>query len=205
LKGVNLSLGKGDVAIVSGRSGSGKTSICKIAALLDTDFKGDLRICDARPNSSNGGQKLRLAKIGYIPQFNGLVDTLTIRENIGLPLELLKVPFISDKVENIASRLGISNLLNRFPAQVSGGEAQRTAVARAVVKSPSLIVADEPLSCLDKESALSVCEVFNEFIREDGERSILITSTAADTEFMEPLKVSMTYSMKEGRLTRAET
>jgi|GEM_PF-712559 len=177
LRGLSFSLGSGEFVVIRGRSGSGKTTLCRISALLERPSSGYVVFMGEDPFSKQDVWKLRLGSIGYIPQFHELVSSLTIGENIELPLRLLGMPKETRRrvVGEISRRLGIEKILDRFPGEVSGGEAQRAAIARALAKGPLLLVADEPFSHLDDHSEKLARELFKEHIESGG--AILMTTT----------------------------
>ncbi len=165
LRGVDLVVSEGEVLVIRGRSGSGKSTLLRICAMLDDAFEGELRFMGRRR-----ADRLRL--IGYVPQSIDLIETLTLRENIELPLRLAGVKD-DGRPEKMADELEIGHLLDRFPAQVSGGEAQRAAIARALVKRPKMIVADEPTSNLDERLEEMVLLRMAELAREGGSAAIV--------------------------------
>jgi putative ABC transport system ATP-binding protein len=198
LDDVNLSVGRGDFVVVQGRSGSGKTTLLRVCALVDCNFQGKLLLRSEDPYRDGKDSEARLNLIGYIPQFNDLVDSLLIRENIELPLMLKGTPKKErrEMAERISSELEISQLLDKFPAEVSGGEAQRVAIARALVKNPSIIVADEPTSNLDDEMERKVFDLLRRRLSEGCGVIVSVTSLTG----MERTAVKL-YQLKGGILT----
>jgi ABC-type lipoprotein export system ATPase subunit len=196
LRGLSFSLGSGGFVLIRGRSGSGKTTLCRISALLERPSSGSVVFMGEDPFSKHGMWKLRLGCIGYIPQFHELVSSLTIGENIELPLRLLGIPKETRRrvVSEISRRLGIDRILDRFPGEVSGGESQRAAIARALAKEPLLLVADEPFSHLDEYSEELVRELFKEHIESGG--AILMTTTELGKSYGE----KRSLCIYEGRL-----
>ncbi len=197
---MSLSLDRGEALLVLGRSGIGKTSLLRIAALLDRDYSGSVEVLGANPDATKGNRldELRLKGIGYVPQDAGLVDSLTIRENIALPLSLASLPKEDclRRMRELSERLELSSLLDKFPDEVSGGEAQRAAVARALVKEPRLIVADEPTSNQDPLRERLVMQVFGERLAAGA--ALLISATQMPPGF----QFGRVLYLDNGRLTQ---
>jgi putative ABC transport system ATP-binding protein len=200
LEGVSLSLDRGEALLVLGRSGIGKTSLLRIAALVDRDYSGRVEVFGANPGATKEStlDELRLKRIGYVPQDAGLVDSLTIRQNIALPLGLASLPKEDclQRIRELSERLELSTLLDKFPDEVSGGEAQRAAVARALVKEPRLIIADEPTSNQDPLRERLVMQVFGE--RLAGGAALLISATQMPPGF----ELGRVLYLDNGRLTQ---
>jgi len=186
LRGVSLVVGRGDVVLVRGRSGVGKTTLARIAALILQPSRGEVVFQGRNASKMRSHERdlLRLRYIGYVDQFYRLIPHLTILENVALPLRLLG---ISDekarkRAEEIMAALGIADIGERYPEEVSGGQRQRAAIARALVKRPELIVADEPVSNLDDETANRVLELLREYAEEQS-AGVLITTTDPSTGY----------------------
>lgn len=168
LDGVSLSLEAGEFVGVMGASGSGKTTLLNCAATIDKPTSGSIQI-DGREMTGLRGKdlaKFRRERLGFIFQDCNLLDTLTAFENIALALSIVKAPAgeIERRVRETAELLGISDCLGKYPYQMSGGQQQRTAAARAIVTHPALVLADEPTGALDSKSArllLDRLEVLN--------------------------------------------
>lgn len=179
LRGISLTVRAGEFTGVMGPSGSGKTTLLNVVSTIDTPTSGDVRI---------GGQLLsglprrelarfRRERLGFIFQDYNLLDTLTIGENIGLALSLAGVADrdAGRRVAEIARRLGIGDVLDKFPYEVSGGQQQRAAAARAIVTNPDLILADEPTGSLDSRSAHMLLEALTGLNDELGATILLVT------------------------------
>lgn len=177
LEKISLSVDRNQLINIVGKSGSGKTTLLKICALVDREFKGKIYFNGIEPYSSRMDSYFRLYEIGYIPQFHDLIEQLTVIENVKLPLLLQGKE--KDECERCAleaiEKVGIRGIADKLPAEISGGEAQRVAIARAIAKKPSIIIADEPTSCLDTESEEIVMREIKDLVRNGG--CAIITST----------------------------
>ena len=168
LENINLAFKPGDYACIYGRSGSGKTSLLRVMALLEKPYKGKLEINKETINWNNQEQLIRHRRyiIGYIPQHNNLIPQLTIRENILLPIMINQAltQQIIDIFKTIVKKLEIENLLDRYPHQLSGGQQRRVIIARALVKNPKIILADEPLTGLDEQLMNKILRLFKKYL-----------------------------------------
>ncbi len=182
LRGVSLELVPGDFVAVTGPSGCGKSTLLQLSGAMDRADAGTLRLDgrDIAALSDTELTRLRRDRIGFVFQFFNLLPTLSLLENIALPLLLARRPeaeaFAAARA--LAERVGIGHRLGHFPAQVSGGEAQRAALARAVVHRPALLIADEPTGSLDSENGRTVLELLGELNREFGVAILLATHDA---------------------------
>ena len=182
LRGVSLELVPGDFVAVTGPSGCGKSTLLQLSGAMDRADAGTLRLDgrDIAALSDTELTRLRRDRIGFVFQFFKLLPTLSLLENIALPLLLARRPeaeaFAAARA--LAERVGIGHRLGHFPAQVSGGEAQRAALARAVVHRPALLIADEPTGSLDSENGRTVLELLGELNREFGVAILLATHDA---------------------------
>lgn len=166
LSNVSFSVNEGEYVAIMGESGSGKTTLLNILAALDKPTKGEVFL-DNKKMSEIKDKELsafRRDNLGFVFQDFNLLDTFSIKDNIFLPLVLSgdNYKIMEKKLQPIANKLGITNILNKFPYEVSGGQKQRTAVARALITSPRLILADEPTGALDSHSADDMLEIFSE-------------------------------------------
>lgn len=178
LKNVNLSAEQGEFVAVMGESGSGKTTLLNILAAIDKPTVGKV-ILDGIDFSSvkeNDIASFRRDNLGFVFQEFNLLDTFTLEDNIFLPLVLAGKSYreMSVRLKPIAQRLGISELLKKYPYEVSGGQKQRAAVARAVITDPKLILADEPTGALDSKASDELLGLFGE-INRDGHTVIMVT------------------------------
>ena len=176
---IDIDIKKGEKVVIIGPSGSGKTSILNIAGLIERPNSGSVYVNNSEVNwkSDKKISNLRKKNIGYVFQFNNLLSDFTILENIAFPLIIngmqknQAIEIASDFIKNV----NLSNRGNNYPNQVSGGEQQRAAIARALINKPSLIIADEPTGNLDSKTAISVVSLFNELVDEYDCSLILAT------------------------------
>ena len=178
LSNVSFSVAEGEYVAIMGESGSGKTTLLNILAALDKSTSGQVRL-DGRDISGIPERELaafRRDKLGFVFQDFNLLDTFTLRDNIFLPLVLAGKSFeeMSGRIGPIAQKLGISALLDKYPYEVSGGEKQRAAVARALITKPRIILADEPTGALDSRATDALLRMFGE-INEDGQTVLMVT------------------------------
>lgn len=158
LHGINLEIQPTKITAIIGESGSGKTTLLAILSSLLKPTKGTVYYDDILLTGIKDIDLFRKKNIGFVFQFHYLIEYLTLKENIALGAFNE-----SDNIENLMKTLGISHLANRYSNEVSGGERQRAAIARALVNSPSFIFADEPTGNLDTKNAVGVFELFKNF------------------------------------------
>lgn len=160
LRGIDLEIAAGESVALLGPSGSGKSTLLAILAGLDRPSAGTVRIHDQELTELNPEEltRFRATKMGFVFQAFQLIPTLNAIENVALPLELLDLPSPRARAQEALSRLGLSDRLDHFPRQLSGGEQQRIAVARAMITRPQVIFADEPTGNLDSANSRIVLE-----------------------------------------------
>ena len=167
---ININIKKGEKVAIIGPSGSGKTSILNIAGLIERPNSGSVSVNNFEVDwaSDKKISNLRKKNIGYVFQFNNLLSDFTILENIAFPLIIngMKKNQAMEIANNFTKNVSLSNRVNNYPNQVSGGEQQRAAIARALINKPSIIIADEPTGNLDSKTAISVVSLFNELVHE---------------------------------------
>lgn len=178
LDSVSFDAEQGEYTAIMGESGSGKTTLLNILASLDRPTEGEV-ILDGKPLSKIKERELsafRRDNLGFVFQDFNLLDTFSVKDNILLPLVLLGMA--PDEMEKrlapVAERLGISELLSKFPYEISGGQKQRTAVARAIITQPKLILADEPTGALDSRSADALLDIFSD-LNASGQTILMVT------------------------------
>lgn len=178
LKNVNFSVEEGEYVAVMGESGSGKTTLLNILAALDKPTNGSVILegKDLSKIKEKDVAAFRRDNLGFVFQDFNLLDTFTLEDNIYLPLVLAGKNYkeMSGKLNTIADRLGIRSLLKKYPYEVSGGQKQRAAVARAIITDPRLILADEPTGALDSKSTDELLRLFSE-INAAGQTIVMVT------------------------------
>ena len=178
LRDVNFSVESGEFTAIMGESGSGKTTLLNILAALDRPTSGQV-LLERRDLSQLKEKELtafRRDNLGFVFQEFNLLDTFTLEDNILLPMVLAGIPYaqMQEALEPIAKKLGILTLLKKYPYEVSGGQKQRAAVARAIIMKPKMILADEPTGALDSRSSDELLRVFDR-IHEDGQTILMVT------------------------------
>ena len=174
---VNLKIEKGEFIAIVGPSGSGKSTLLQLLGGVDNPSSGKIFI-DGNDISKYTSKELALfrrRKVGLIYQFYNLIPNLTVRHNIELPLKLDKRKINDEALLDIVRKLGIENKLDSFPSELSGGQQQRGAIARSLVYSPSLVLADEPTGNLDRENSREIIEILKYFNRTLKQTIIVIT------------------------------
>ena len=170
LSKVTFSVEEGEYVSIMGESGSGKTTLLNIMAALDRPTQGEVYL-DGRPLS-----KFRRENLGFVFQDFSLLDTFNLKDNILLPLVLKGVPYreMNQKLMPVAEELGIAGLLEKYPYEVSGGQKQRAAAARALITEPRLLLADEPTGALDSKSTDEMLGIFSR-INQKGQTIVMVT------------------------------
>lgn len=179
LRNVNFSVEVGEFVAIMGESGSGKTTLLNILAALDKPTNGSVILDenDLSKIKDSAVSQFRRDKLGFVFQDFNLLDTFTIEDNIYLPLVLAGKPYkeMRERLMPIASRLGISELLKKYPYEVSGGQKQRAAVARALITNPKLVLADEPTGALDSKATDELLRLFSEVNKTVGQTILMVT------------------------------
>lgn len=178
LSDVSFSVEPGEYVAIMGESGSGKTTLLNILAALDKPTNGEV-LLDGKSLAAVKEKEMaafRRDNLGFVFQDFNLLDTFTLQDNIFLPLVLAGKGYseINKRLKPIAKKLGITEFLEKYPYEVSGGQKQRAAVARALITKPKLILADEPTGALDSRSADGLLRLFNEINRE-GQTILMVT------------------------------
>ena len=177
LDGVDLTIERGEFVAIVGPSGSGKSTFLHIIGGVDSPDDGKVYI-DGNDISKYSSKELayfRRRKVGLIYQFYNLIQNLTVRHNIELPLKLDKKKINQDEFSDIVKKLGIESKLDSFPSELSGGQQQRVAIARSLIYNPSIILADEPTGNLDRKNSKEIIEIFKYFNKTLKQTIILIT------------------------------
>jgi len=187
LNKVSFDIESGEFIGIMGASGSGKTTLLNILSTIDTPTDGDVFInnVDIKTLNDNKSADFRKDHLGFIFQEYFLLDSLTVKENIAVPLTLLKKSpkEIESAIENLAKRFGIFEQLSKYPSQLSGGQKQRVAAARAIAKQPSILFADEPTGALDSNSATELLQKLREVNEELHTTILMVTHDAYAASF----------------------
>lgn len=211
LHNVNFSVEQGEYVAIMGESGSGKTTLLNILAALDTPTGGKVYL---KGRDLSGVKEREIAafrrqNLGFVFQDFHLLDTFSLKDNIFLPLVLSGKTYeeMERRLTSVAERLGITEILNKFPYEVSGGQKQRAAVARALVTKPQLILADEPTGALDSRASDELLNLFGA-INQDGQTILMVThsvkaaSTAKRVLFIKDGEVF--HQLYRGNLTNEQ-
>ncbi|SUY46535.1 ABC transporter [Clostridium putrefaciens] len=184
---ISFSVEEGEFVGVMGASGSGKTTLLNCISTIDKVTSGHIYISgnDITKLNSKKVSKFRREELGFIFQDFNLLDTLTAYENIALALTILKVDHkeIDKRVKDIAKKLNIEEVLNKYPYEMSGGQKQRVASARAIITSPSLILADEPTGALDSKSAKMLLESLEDLNESLNATIMMVTHDAFSASY----------------------
>lgn len=211
LRDVNFTVERGEYVAIMGESGSGKTTLLNILAALDKPTEGKVYLKDRDLGKLKEKEiaTFRRQNLGFVFQDFNLLDTFSLKDNIFLPLVLSgkKYPEMEKRLKLIAEKLGIEKLLEKYPYEVSGGQKQRAAIARALITKPQLILADEPSGALDSKAADSLMNLFTT-INQDGQTIVMVThsvkaaSSAKRVLFIKDGKVF--HQLYRGNLTNEE-
>ncbi len=186
LNGVSLEVKKGEFVAIMGPSGCGKSTLLNILGLLDNNTEGVYMLAgqDVTKLSERERNKVRKQMLGFVFQSFNLIDELTVEENINLPLLYQGVPAAERKrrVEEAMKRMDIKHRAHHYPRQISGGQQQRTAIARAIVCRPQLILADEPTGNLDSKNGGEMMDLLSQLHR-DGTTIVMVTHSRHDAAY----------------------
>lgn len=199
LAGVDLTVAPGEIVALLGPSGSGKSTLLQAVGLLEGGFTGDIRICGEPVGTLDdlGRTRVRLQRMGFVYQFHHLLPDFTARENVMLAQMVAGVPEAgaATRADELLTSLGLGARLTHKPAQLSGGEQQRVAVARALANRPALVLADEPTGNLDEATAQLVLAAFLDLVRSSGAAALVATHNIALAQ-----KMDRVVSLSGGRL-----
>lgn len=187
LKGIDLTIQKGEFVSIMGASGSGKTTLLNILSSIDKVSGGTIQIENKEMTVMKEKQLAEFRKhhLGFIFQDYNLLDTLTVKENILLPLSIAKIPKkeADQKFHALAEELGIYELKDKYPNEISGGQKQRTSAARAFIHEPSIIFADEPTGALDSKSAADLLNKLTELNEKRKATIVMVTHDPAAASY----------------------
>ena len=177
LKGINLEVAEGEFVAIMGRSGSGKSTLLHLLGMLDEPTSGEIWIYDCEIQKLNPESQalFRLSQLGYVFQEFSLISELTLLENVYLPaVSLNRTNHHRERARSLLETMGLGQRLTHYPHEVSGGEQQRTAIARAIINQPKIIFADEPTAAVDDETASLIIALFKE-LKKEGKTIIVST------------------------------
>lgn len=196
---VSFDVEAGEFLVIMGASGSGKTTLLNCISTIDAVSAGKILLdgVNVTDLSEEELAKFRRERLGFVFQDFNLLDTLTIEENIGLALSLNHTDprAVQGRVREMAQKLGITDILQKFPYQVSGGQKQRTAVARAMVAGQSLLLADEPTGALDSRASKNLLEIMTAMNRDMGATILMVTHDAYSASYAKRV-----LFLKDGRV-----
>ncbi len=188
LKGIDMEVAPGEFVAIMGRSGSGKSTLLHILGLLDMPTSGDIVIENRNVLKLSEAEKtrFRLEELGYIFQEYSLLPEMTILENVYLPAMCLgKENSFKKRATELLQIVDLGERLKHYPNEVSGGEQQRAAIARALVNKPKILFADEPTASLDMDSARVILELFKKLNRELGQTIVMVTHEPEDLKYVD--------------------
>ena len=177
LNNLELKIPEGQIVILFGKSGSGKSTLLNVISGIDLPDEGSVSIdnTDITKLSENDRTLKRRNKIGFIFQFFNLIPTLTVKENLQLPLELNDIGDHQSKIENVLTEVGLADRADTYPDKLSGGERQRIAIARSLIHNPDIILADEPTGNLDHETGLQIIDLLDRVVKKKNKTMIMVT------------------------------
>ena len=179
LRGADASIERGELAVLVGRSGSGKSTLLNLLSGIDLPTSGEVIVDGVSLSQLSERQRtlFRRERIGFVFQFFNLIPTLTVEENLLLPLELKGKVSAEERrgALDLLTEVGLADRARTWPDRLSGGEQQRVAVARALAHNPSLVLADEPTGNLDLETGLQVLEILDRLTRQAGKTLVMVT------------------------------
>ncbi|HET8992956.1 MAG TPA: ABC transporter ATP-binding protein [Rhodococcus sp. (in: high G+C Gram-positive bacteria)] len=211
LDDVTLTVPRGAFLAVVGRSGSGKSTLLHCAAGLDTPTRGRVWIGDTLVSTlrETARTRIRRERVGFVFQAYNLIPSLTVEENITLPLHLAQTPGDGTWLGEVVDRVGLGDVLSRKPGELSGGQQQRVAVARALATRPDVIFADEPTGALDPATGDRILSLLTDLVRDLGQTVVMVThdpaaaARAHDAVVMEDGRIEQVLSAPDAaELTR---
>jgi putative ABC transport system ATP-binding protein len=183
LDGVDLTIEAGEMVAIMGPSGSGKSTLLHIVGALESPTTGTIAVAGVHYEGLDDKQltALRRDHIGFVFQFFNLLPSLTAEENVTLPAVIAKrhEPEVRERARMLLERVRLGDRIDHLPGELSGGQQQRVSIARALLLSPELVLADEPTGNLDSRSSREVLEILREFNREEGHTIVMVTHDAA--------------------------
>lgn len=201
LNNFELYIPEGEIIILFGKSGSGKSTLLNIISGIDVPDSGSVTIdkTDITKLSEKERTLIRRKKIGFIFQFFNLIPTLTVKENLQLPLELNNADDQENKINTILTEVGLLDRADTYPDKLSGGEQQRISIARALIHNPDIILADEPTGNLDYETSLQIIDLLDRVVKKKGKTMIMVTHSKDVIGLADRI-----ISLKEGMITEMQ-
>jgi putative ABC transport system ATP-binding protein len=202
LKGVDLIVERGEFTVVTGDSGSGKTTLLNLIAGIDRPTSGKIIVFgeDLSAKDEDFLATFRCSNVGFVFQSYNLISTLNVAENVGFPMEWLRKPvdYVDKRVQELLAMVGLSPRAEHFPFQLSGGEQQRVAFARALANDPPLLLADEPTGNIDKKTGSKIIEILRT-LKDDGKTVVAATHDERIIELAD-----QSWRLEEGKLVSAD-
>ena len=203
LKDIHFTVEKGEYVAIMGESGSGKSTLLNILAMLDQPTEGRvyLNSIDTSTIKNKDASSFRREKLGFVFQDFNLLDTLSVKDNILLPLVLSRRPVkeMMSKVDSVSRELGIHQLLEKYPYEISGGQKQRAAIARAFIGNPQVILADEPTASLDPDRGQEIAQLIRKEVKSKNKSAIMVTHDRSILTYVDTI-----YELKHGQLLKVE-
>ncbi|MBT8380933.1 MAG: ABC transporter ATP-binding protein, partial [Ignavibacteria bacterium] len=198
LNNFELKMSTGEIIILLGKSGSGKSTLLNIISGIDIPDSGSVTVdqTDITKLSEKDRTLVRRNKIGFIFQFFNLIPTLTIKENLLLPLELTGINQRDEKVNTLLTEVSLADRANTYPDKLSGGEQQRISIARALIHNPDIVLADEPTGNLDYETGLQIVDLLDRVVKKKKKTMIMVTHSKDVIGLADRI-----FSLKDGKLT----
>ncbi|HKS17161.1 MAG TPA: ABC transporter ATP-binding protein [Planctomycetota bacterium] len=199
LDGVTLRIARGGFTCLMGPSGSGKSTFLHLAGGLDLPTSGDVLLegQSTRSRDDDALSLLRRRRLGFVFQFFNLIPSLSVAENVALPLLLegVRQAEVDRRVAPLLERVGLAGRSGHAPAELSGGEMQRTAIARALVADPAIVLADEPTGNLDRATGRGILELLHAVSKDDGRTVVVVTHDPSSAEFADRV-----IGLRDGRV-----
>lgn len=195
---VNFEIEKGELAVILGSSGAGKSTVLNILGGMDTNDEGEV-IIDKEKISNFSNKELityRRYAVGFVFQFYNLVNNLTALENVELASEIVENAL---DAKEVLKSVGLEHRIHNFPSQLSGGEQQRVAIARAIAKNPKILLCDEPTGALDYHTGKQILKILQDMARKEGKTVIIVTHNAA----IAPI-ANRVIQMHDGKIKKIE-
>lgn len=203
LRQADFDVPEGDFVLISGSSGCGKTTLLNLLGGLDRPTRGDILLRRVQYSSltESGLARLRRREIGFVFQFFNLLADLTAEENVALPMRLTGRPAreIKQRSTELLEAVGMAHRANHTPLELSGGEQQRVAVARALANDPAIVLADEPTGNLDSKNSGFIMDLFRKFNREKNQTFVVVSHDPAFAEY-----ANLVVRMKDGEVEAVE-